>query len=198
MSGLPGSALFASAGGGRVGIVLGLEPAFPSAHALGPAFTVQGSPGDNLALHHAVSSAGPGVVIVLAVGGEREIAHCGEIVAIAAAERGIAGILLDGAIRDRSELASLGLPVFHRGSSPVGPTKNGPGALGVSVEICGVRVSPGDLVCADADGVAIVAAPDAAEVRAAVEALAAREQGIIAELRRGRTTVDVFGLGALG
>ena len=198
MTALPGSALFASAGGGRVAVVLGLEPAFPSAHVLGPAFTVQGAPGDNLALHHAVSSARPGVVIVLAVGGEREIAHCGDIVAFAAAERGIAGILLDGAIRDRTEIAALGLPVFHRGTSPVGPAKKGPGALGVSVEICGVRVSPGDLVCADADGVAIVARADAEEVRAAVEALAAREQGIIAELRRGRTTVDVFGLGALG
>ena len=197
MTALPGSALFASAGGGRVAVVLGLEPAFPSAHVLGPAFTVQGAPGDNLALHHAVSSARPGVVIVLAVGGEREIAHCGDIVAFAAAERGIAGILLDGAIRDRTEIAALGLPVFHRGTSPVGPAKKGPGALGVSVEICGVRVSPGDLVCADADGVAIVAGADAEEVRAAVEALAAREQGIIAELRRGRTTVDVFGLEAL-
>jgi len=197
MSGLPGSALFASAGGGRVGIVLGLEPAFPSAHALGPAFTVQGSPGDNLALHHAVSSAGPGVVIVLAVGGEREIAHCGGILAFAAAERGIAGILLDGAIRDRSELASLGLPVFHRGSSPVGPTKNGPGALGVSVEICGVRVSPGDLVCADADGAAIIAAEDAEQVRAAVEALERRERAILSELGRGASTVELYGLAGL-
>jgi 4-hydroxy-4-methyl-2-oxoglutarate aldolase len=197
MTALPGSSLFASAGGERVAVVLGLEPAFPTAHVLGPAFTVQGAPGDNLALHHAVSSAGPGVVIVLAVGGEREIAHCGDIVAFAAAERGIAGIVLDGAIRDRTEIAALGFPIFHQGTSPVGPAKKGPGALGVSVEICGVRVFPGDLVCADADGVAIVSGADAAEVRAAVEALAAREQGIIAELRRGRTTVDVFGLEAL-
>ena len=55
----PGSSLFASAGGDRVGIVLGLEPAFPAARALGPAFTVQGAGADNLALHHAVSTAAP-------------------------------------------------------------------------------------------------------------------------------------------
>jgi len=197
VSAIPGSALFASAGGERVRIVLGLEPAFPSARVLGPAFTAQGAPGDNLALHHAVSNAGAGEVIVLAVGGEREIAHCGEIVAIAARERGIAGIVLDGAIRDRIEIAALGLPVFHSGTSPSGPGKHGPGALRVTVELCGVRIAHCDLVCADADGVAVVPAALAAEVQADVAALEEREAAIIAELRRGRTTVDVFGLEAL-
>jgi 4-hydroxy-4-methyl-2-oxoglutarate aldolase len=190
----PGSSLFFSAGGDRVRIILGLEPAFPAARVLGRAFTAQGAGGDNLALHHAVSTAGPGDVIVLAVGGEREIAHCGEIVAIAARERGVLGIVLDGAIRDRHEISQLGLPVFHLGTSPRGPAKHGPGALGVPVELCGISVVPGDLVCADADGIAIVAAADADEVQAAVAALEAREQGIIAELRAGRTSVDVFGL----
>ncbi len=197
MSAIPGSALFASAGGERVAVVLGLEPAFPSAHVLGPAFTAQGAPGDNLALHHAVSNAGAGEVIVLAVGGEQEIAHCGDIVAFAAAERGIAGILLDGAIRDRIEIAALGLPVFHLGTSPSGPGKHGPGKLGVSVELCGVRIVPGDLVCADADGVAVVPAALAAAVQADVAALEEREAAIIAALRAGRTTVEVFGLEAL-
>jgi 4-hydroxy-4-methyl-2-oxoglutarate aldolase len=197
VSGIPGSALFASAGGDKVSIVLGLEPAFPSARLLGPAFTVQGAPGDNLALHHAVSTAGAGEVIVLAAGGMREIAHCGEIVAIAALERGIAGIVIDGAIRDRAEIVELGLPVFHAGTSPVGPAKHGPGALGVELELRGVRICPGDLVCADADGIAIVPAALAAEVRAAVAALERREAEIIAELRRGATTVEVFGLEAL-
>ena len=189
-----GSALFSSAGGSRVELILGLEPCFPAARVLGRAFTAQGAGADNLALHHAVSSAGAGDVIVLAVGGERETAHCGEIIAIAAMERGIAGIVLDGAIRDRTEISELGLPVFHLGVSPRGPAKNGPGALGVPVELCGVSVRPGDLVCADADGIAIVRAADAAEVQAAVAALEEREQGIIAAIRRGTTTVDVFGL----
>ena len=176
----PGSALFASAGGDRVSIVLGLEPVFPAAHAVGPAFTVQGAPGDNLALHHAVASAAPGAVIVLAVGGERQVAHCGGILATAALERGIAGLVLDGAIRDRAEIAELGLPVFFRGTSPRGPAKNGPGALGVPVELDGVTIRPGDLVCADADGVAIVPAADVAAVQADVAALEAREQSIVA------------------
>ena len=190
----PGSALFASAGGDRVSIVLGLEPVFPAAHAVGPAFTVQGAPGDNLALHHAVASAAPGSVIVLAVGGERQVAHCGGIIATAALERGIAGLVLDGAIRDRAEIAELGFPVFFRGTSPRGPAKNGPGALGVPVELDGVTIHPGDLVCADADGVAIVPAADTAAVQADVAALEAREQSIVAAIRGGTTTVDLYGL----
>lgn len=195
---IPGSSLFSSAGGERVRIILGLEPAFPDARVLGRAFTAQGAGGDNLALHHAVARAEAGDVIVLAVGGERETAHCGEIIAIAAKERGIAGIVLDGAIRDRIEIGEVGLPVFHLGASPRGPAKNGPGALGVPVELCGVTVNPGDLVCADADGIAIVPATDAAAVRAAVDALEAREQGIVAGIRQGKSTVEIFGLKELG
>jgi 4-hydroxy-4-methyl-2-oxoglutarate aldolase len=193
-----GSALLSSAGGDRVRIVLGLEPAFPSARVHGRALTVQGAGADNLALHHAVAAAGPGDVIVLSVGGEREVAHCGEIIAIAARKRGVAGIVLDGAIRDRIEIAELGLPVFHLGTSPRGPGKTGPGALGAPVELRGVRVDPGDLVCADADGVAIVPAADAAEVLAAAEALEQSELGILAAIGRGETTVDILALKGLG
>ena len=194
MTALLGSSLYASAGGDRVRVILGLEPAFAAARAVGPAFTAQGAGGDNLALHHAVAAAAAGDVIVLAVGGEQQIAHCGEILAIAALERGIAGIVIDGAIRDRAEIGGLGFPIFGRGASPRGPGKGGPGALAVPVELGGVTIHPGDLVCADADGVTIVAAADRSEVQAAAEALEAREQGIIAELRRGRTTVELFDL----
>ena len=189
-----GSAAVASAGGERVAIALGLEPAYAGAHVLGPAFTVQGAPGDNLALHHAIAAASAGDVIVVAVGGERETAHAGGIVASAARKRGVAGIVVDGAVRDRPELAEIGLPIFHLGTSPRGPAKNGPGALGVPVELAGVAVAPGDLVCADADGVAVVPAADAETVLEAARALEARELGILAALERGETTVAIYEL----
>jgi 4-hydroxy-4-methyl-2-oxoglutarate aldolase len=192
-----GSALLSSAGGDRVAVLLGLEPAWPSAHALGPALAVQGAPGDNLALHHAVAVARPGEVIVLAVGGETGVAHCGDILALAARERGVAGIVLDGAIRDRPQLEALGLPVFHLGTSPRAPGKAGPGALRVPVTLAGVTVRPGDLVCADADGIAVVAAADAEDVLAAARALEQREREIVARLEQGETTVAIFELGEL-
>ena len=191
------SSLLASGGGDRVSVILGLEPAFPAARAFGRAFTAQGAGGDNLALHHAVAHAQPGDVVVLAVGEEQGVAHCGEIVAMAARERGLAGIVLDGAIRDRVEIAELGLPVFHLGTSPSGPGKAGPGTLGVPVELRGVRVEPGDLVSADADGIAVVRATDVESVTAAAESLVAREGEIVARIRRGESTVDIYGLKGL-
>jgi 4-hydroxy-4-methyl-2-oxoglutarate aldolase len=190
----PGSALLATAGGDRVAVILGLEPAWPDARAFGPALTVQGIPGDNLALHHALAVVRPGEVIVLAVGGETAIAHAGEIVAHAARERGAAGIVLDGAVRDRLQLEALGVPVFHRGTSPRAPSKASPGALRRRVTLGGAIVHPGDLVCADADGLVVVPAADADAVLAAADALEEREREIVAALSRGKTTVEILGL----
>ena len=139
---------------------------------LGPAFTVQGAGADNLALHHAVAEAAPGDVIVLAVGGERDVAHCGEIIAVAARTRGVAGIVArrrdPRPDRDRRARAA-GLPPRHLAARPGQERPRERSASRSS--FAGTRVEPGDLVCADADGVAIVPAPIADEVRAAAEAL---------------------------
>ena len=190
-------AALASVGEGRIGVLLDFEPAWPSARVLGPAFTAQGSPGDNLALHHAVAAAAPGDVIVLAVGGERARAHCGGIIATAARTRGIAGIVVDGAVRDRSELAEIGLPVFHLGTSPLKPSKDRPAELRVPVEVGGVRIETGDLVAADADGIVVVPRALADELLAAAAELEAGEGEILGQLAAGRTTVDIYGFGPL-
>jgi 4-hydroxy-4-methyl-2-oxoglutarate aldolase len=190
-------AAFASLGEGRVRVLLGFEPAWPAARVLGHAFTAQGAPGDNLALHHAVAQAAPGDVIVLAVGGERARAHCGGIIATAARTRGVAGVVLDGAVRDVTELEEIGLPVFHLGASPLKPTKDGPAELGVPVEIGGVRIEPGDLIAADADGIVVVPAAIADELLAAAAELEAREAEILSEIAAGRSTVDIYGFGPL-
>jgi len=84
--------------------------------------------------------------------------------------------------------------VFHQGVSPLKPGKAGPVALGVSVELAGVRIEPGDLIAADADGVVVVAAADADELLAGAAALEAREAEIVARLGRGETTVSIYGL----
>ena len=86
------------------------------------------------------------------------------------------------------------MPIFHLGTSPRGPGKAGPGALRVPVRIAGITVNPGDLVCAGADGVVVVAAADADDVLAAARAIEEREREIVAVLERGETTVAAFGL----
>jgi 4-hydroxy-4-methyl-2-oxoglutarate aldolase len=179
---------------GDVHALHGFEPAWPSARVLGPAFTAQGAPGDNLALHRAVAEAAPGDVVVLAAGGERGRAHLGGIIASAARAGGIAGVVVDGAVRDRAELEEIGVPVFHRGVSPLKPTKIGPAELRVAVQIDGVRIEPGDLIAADADGIVVVPRARADELVAAAEQLEAREREILAQVRNGKTTVEIYGL----
>ena len=88
---------------------------------------------------------------------------------------GIAGFVIDGAVRDADALAELGLPVFARGVTPACPYKNGPGRLNEPVALGGVVVSPGDLIVADADGVVVVKSADVDDVIVAAEEVVARE-----------------------
>ena len=81
-------------------------------------------------------------MIVVDAGGEQEVAFAGDLVVRAAARRGVAGMVIDGAIRDRAEIAGMPFPVFHRGTSPRGPTKRFPGGVQVPIELRGVPVSP--------------------------------------------------------
>ena len=104
------------------------------------------------------------------------------------------GVILDGAIRDRPEIVKQRFPVFHVGTSPAGPDKNGPGSVERPVTLRGTRVDPGDIVCADADGVAVVPAADWDRVKEAITALEEREAGIMARIAAGEKTVDIYGL----
>jgi regulator of RNase E activity RraA len=193
LSGLS-SAVIASAAGDRARIVWGLDAACPGTCAVGPAVTVRAHPGDNLAVHIAVACAAAGSVIVVDAGGERTVAFAGDLVVRAAARRGIAGIVIDGAIRDRAEIAAMGFPVFHRGTSPGGPTKDFPGEMEVALELGGAPIRPGDLVCADDDGLVVVRAADSAAVVKEACALEAREAGLRTRVEAGESTLSIFGI----
>lgn len=170
-----------------------IRATWAGARLAGPAFTVRGSGGDNLALHHAVLAAPTGSVLVVDVGGARH-GHWGEVLSVAAQQRGITGLLIDGGVRDHDELRELGFPVFSRNDSIVGTRKDYPGILGKSVLLGGVTIATGDLIVGDTDGV--VALPQARidEVLAAADARVARERDFLTHLRAGATTVDLYGL----
>lgn len=127
----------------------------------GPAFTVKVRPGDNLFLHKALDVAQPGDVVVCDAAGALENAILGEMMGRYAASRGIAGIIIDGAIRDRAGLETLPIPVYARGVTPNGPWKSGPGEIGRVITAGGVAIAPGDLVVADQDGVLVLPRADA-------------------------------------
>lgn len=165
----------------------------------GPAYTVLCPPGDNLLLHHAVLAANVGDVLVVDTGGGLEFGYWGEVLAVAAQRRALAGLVIDGGVRDVAALRASGFPVFASNVCIRGTTKDPglPGALGVPLLMGGVVVQPGDLVVADADGV--LALP-AADVVAAVRAGGSRveeEARHLADLRAGASTVEIYGLPAV-
>jgi RraA family protein len=150
--------------------------AFGGRHAVaGPAFTVRARPGDNLMLHRAIDIAAPGDVIVLDGGHDLAIAQTGELMMGRVAKRGVAAVVIDGAVRDIAALAKLDIGIWACGVTPSGPYKEGPGEIGYPIACGGQVVMPGDLITADEDGVVVVPMADAAAVIAAAEAHNAKE-----------------------
>jgi regulator of RNase E activity RraA len=119
----------------------------------GPALTVRTRPGDNLMVHKAIDMAEPGDVIVVDAGGELSNAIIGEIMTTLAERRGIAGFIIDGAIRDSAVVRASSFPVFAAGVAHRGPYKDGPGEINGAISVDGMVVEAGDLIVADDDGV---------------------------------------------
>lgn len=160
----------------------------------GPALPVACRPGDNLALHLAIAAARPGDVLVVDYGGSLESGPFGEIMALACQMRGIAGLVIDGAVRDSAQIAAAGFPVFCRGLNIRGTTKSDAGSIGLPLRIGGVEIRAGDMIVADADGMIRIVADDMAAAMASASARAAREAQMMDRLRAGETTIQILGL----
>jgi 4-hydroxy-4-methyl-2-oxoglutarate aldolase len=180
---------------GRRGMVdPAIRPAWRGARVCGPAVTVDCPPGDNLMLHVAVAQARPGVVIVATVGGYLLAGAWGEILTEAARARGLAGLVIDGAVRDIDAIEASGFPVFSRGLAIGSCTKERPGKLDAAIQLGGAPVRPGDLVFGNADGLVIVEHDRIDDVYQAAAGRRRKELEIITKLREGRTTMELLGL----
>jgi 4-hydroxy-4-methyl-2-oxoglutarate aldolase len=189
-----GSATLGESGG--LALDRRLRPAWSGATLAAPAYTVQCSPGDNLAVHVAVTTAPPGSVLVVNVGQVIDRGYWGEVLTVAAQSAGLAGLVLDGGVRDVAALERHAFPVFSAAIALTGATKSAPGTVGVPVTVGGVSVSSGDWVVGDVDGVAIVPAARLDQVMAAGRAREEKEAGFFAALRGGATTVELLDLEA--
>lgn len=142
----------------------------PGRVVVGAAFTVRTRPGDNLVVHKALDLARPGEVLVVAAGGQTDRAILGGLMGQYASARGIAALVVDGAVRDRSVLAATAPPVFAASLSHLGPYKDGPGELRGPVSLAGVAVEDGDIIVGDEDGIAIIPRARLDEIVSAAEA----------------------------
>ncbi|HEX4214027.1 MAG TPA: RraA family protein [Candidatus Dormibacteraeota bacterium] len=168
-----------------------IRPAAPGMSCCGPAVTVRVAPGDNLMVYAAFEVAQPGDVLVIESRGFTSVAQWGDQTSLAARKLGLAGVVMDGSIRDLDGIVEVGFPVF---SQPVvvpnGALKDGPGEVNVPVAVGGVPVLPGDIVVATSSGVAVVPRDDAAAILTRARALVDAEPGKMARIEAGRTVPD--------
>jgi RraA family protein len=152
---------------------------------LGPACTVKVYPGDNLMVHKALDIARPGDVVVIDCSGAMTNAVLGDLVANKAKHRGIAGYIIDGPVRDLDGIRQTGLPVYARGVTPFGPLHRGPGEINTPICCGGIVVNPGDIIKADATGIAVVPRDYAAEILERLQDSKRRLADYVANVRRG-------------
>jgi regulator of RNase E activity RraA len=134
----------------------GIRPFTSSTRLVGTALPILTRAGDNLAIHRALDDAQPGDILVINGQGDLSRALIGDLIGEIMVNKGVLGAIIDGATRDAETLAAQGLVIFARAATPAGPFKNGPGVIGAPVAVGGVVVSPGDVIVADTDGVAVV------------------------------------------
>jgi 4-hydroxy-4-methyl-2-oxoglutarate aldolase len=162
----------------------------------GSALTVPSHPGDNIMIHAAVEVCREGDVLVVVNTAPSSHGMFGELLATSLQTRGVRGLVIDAGVRDTSELREMGFPVWSRHVSCQGTVKSTAGSVNVSVVLGALVVNPGDVVCADDDGVVVVPPAEAEWALAQSEARIAKEHETRARLARGELGVDFYGLRA--
>lgn len=180
---------------GRRGFVSpDLRPIQTDTKIAGSAVTVLSHPGDNMMLHAAVEVCQPGDVLVVAVTAPSTHGMFGDLLATSLQVKGVRGLVIDAAVRDTADLRQMGFPVWTRHVSCQGTVKATPGSVNVPISLGGISISPGDVICADDDGVVVVERAEAAWALEQSQARLAREVETRAKLEAGELGVDFYGL----
>ncbi|MGH1489799.1 MAG: 4-carboxy-4-hydroxy-2-oxoadipate aldolase/oxaloacetate decarboxylase [Acidimicrobiales bacterium] len=162
----------------------------------GSAVTVSSHPGDNLMIHAAIEVCQPGDVLVVANTAPSTHGMFGDLLATSLMKRGVRGLVIDAGVRDTADLREMGFPVWSRHVSCQGTVKASPGSVNVPIVLGEQIVNPGDIVCADDDGVVFVARAEALWALEQSQARLAKEETARAKLEAGELGVDFYGLRA--
>lgn len=190
---LPTSTLHEAAG--RIGVMpSSIKPVNPAFKICGPALTVHSPSGDNLWLHRAIYLARPGDVLIVDVSGGYDFGYWGEIMSCAARHRSIAGLVINGCVRDGAVLAESDFPVFARGFCMRGTGKDygARGWINFPTLFDDLVVNPGDLIVGDQDGVVAIPLQCAADVISHAQQREIKESAILDRIRGGERTLEVY------
>ena len=171
-----------------------MRPIDAAARVAGSAVTVLCAPGDNLMIHAALAVVQAGDVLVVATSSESTDGMFGELMAQSCLAHGVTGLVIDAGVRDTTELAALGFPVWSKAVSAQGTSKTNAGSVNVPIVCAGASVSPGDVIVGDADGVVVVPRDSAKAVVAAVDQRLAKENRTRERLKAGELGLDIYGL----
>jgi 4-hydroxy-4-methyl-2-oxoglutarate aldolase len=180
---------------GQQGLIdIALHQIIPGSRVAGLARTVMCGQNDNLMVHAALATVRPGEILVLTMPEPAPVALVGDLLATQALAQGLAGILIDGAVRDVDELRTIGLPIWARFIRVRGATKTEAHPLNRPIVVGGATIHPGDVVVLDADGAVVIAAARVAEVLVAAHAREAKETDMRAKFKAGQLSIDAFNL----
>jgi regulator of RNase E activity RraA len=171
----------------------GISPLTPSMKLLGQARTAECPVGDNSAIRAAIGLCEPGQVIVVNAQGYESTAVFGGLMTLYAKERGVAGLVIDGAVRDSAEIIDAELPMFARNTCPRGPRKSGDGFVDGTISVGGVAISAGDLIIGDADGITVVPYAQIETCLADAREVLRKEEAILETLKNGGSLAAIYG-----
>ncbi len=184
----------ADSAGDAARLIPTVRPLSSGMRLAGPTYTVAGVAGDNLALHRTLHYCPAGSVLVATVQGGATSGHWGALMAVAARQKGILGLVIDGTVRDADEITDLSFPVFAAGVHPRRSNKAHSGELNVPITCAGVPVHPGEIVVGDEHGVLVLPAESAPAVLEKARQLAQREEAIALRLKHGESLATLLGL----
>lgn len=189
-----GAATIYEAQGAKGALDHGIKPIDPTVRLAGPALTVDCRPADNLMLHYAVQKARPGDVLVVDAKAFMEAGPWGDVLTLQAMQVGIAGLVINGCVRDANLIIELGFPVFCRGLSIKGTGKFQPGRINVPITIGDTLIHPGDYIVGDRDGVAVIPAGELEQTLSCSLAREEKEAGQRKAIEQGVYTTELLGL----
>lgn len=164
---------------------MGIHQLFCAPKMAGPAVTVKCCSADNLALHKAFDYVKPGDVLVVETQRGYGYAVCGDIMVSIMIKLGVAGLIVDGCVRDIETIKNMGLPVFARGTVCGAGHKDGPGEVNFPISCGNIVVNPGDLIFGDENGVVCVPKEDIEETMAGADKKRMADEARIAGIARG-------------